>query len=74
MEAMTEMKGGKCMHWVMWIIWVSVAALILGSYLVDVLTRRKYSLNKQENTLNQSSAEADALREVGRYNNQSGTL
>ena len=62
------------MHWVMWIIWGSVAALILGSYLVDVLTRRKYSLNKQGNTLNQSSAEADALREVGRYNNQSGTL
>ncbi|MFJ7825707.1 hypothetical protein [Psychrobacillus sp. NPDC096623] len=62
------------MHWVMWIIWGSVAALILGSYLVDVLTRRKYSLNKQENTLHQSSAEADALREVGRYNNQSGTL
>lgn len=62
------------MHWVMWIIWGSVAALILVSYLVDVLTRRKYNLNKQEKTLNQSSAEADALREVGRNNNQSGTF
>lgn len=68
------MKGEKCMHWVMWIIWGSVAALILVSYLVDVLTRRKYNLNKQEKTLNQSSAEADALREVGRNNNQSGTF
>ncbi|MFJ7826667.1 hypothetical protein [Psychrobacillus sp. NPDC096623] len=62
------------MHWVMWIIWGSIAALILGSYLVDVLTRRKYNLNKQEKTLNQNSAEADALREVERFNNQSGTL
>ncbi|MFZ0575985.1 MAG: hypothetical protein WAM41_00650 [Psychrobacillus psychrotolerans] len=44
------------------------------SYLVDVLTRSKYNLNKQEKTLNQSSAEADALREVGRYDNHSGTL
>ncbi|MER2078736.1 hypothetical protein [Psychrobacillus psychrotolerans] len=53
------------MHWVMWIIYGSVAALILVSYLVDILTRRKYNLNKQEKTLNQSSAEADALRESG---------
>ena len=68
------MKGGKCMHWVMWIIYGSVAALILVSYLVDILTRRKYNLNKQEKTLNQSSAEAEALREVGRYDNHSGTL
>lgn len=71
---MTKIKGGKGMHWVMWIVWGSVAALILGSFLVDVLSRKKYNLNKKENSLNQNVAEADALREIGRYNNQSGSL
>ncbi|TWT13170.1 hypothetical protein [Planomicrobium sp. CPCC 101079] len=60
------------MHWMMWIFWGSFAALFLGSYLVDVLTRRKYSLNRQEKTSNQNLAEAAALRDVGRNNNQSG--
>lgn len=62
------------MHWVMWIIWGSVAALILGSYLVDVFSKKKYNLNKKENSINQTVAEADALREIGRYNSQSGSL
>ena len=62
------------MHWVMWIIWGSVAALILGSYLVDVLSKKKYNLNKKENSPNQNAAEADAQREIGRYNSQSGSL
>ncbi|PSL41058.1 hypothetical protein B0H99_103192 [Planomicrobium soli] len=60
------------MHWIMWIFWGSVAVIFLGSYLVDVLTRRKYNLNKQEKTLNQNLAEAAALRDVGRHNNQNG--
>lgn len=67
-------KGGRWMHWVMWIVWGSVVTLFLGTYLVDMLTKKKYNLNKQEQTANQRSAEADALRDVGRYNNQSGTL
>ncbi|MDN7245630.1 hypothetical protein QWY16_09185 [Planococcus shenhongbingii] len=54
------------MHWMMWIFWGSLAALFLGSYLVDVLTRRKYSLGQQEKTLNQNLAEAEARREAGR--------
>ncbi|MBT2583454.1 hypothetical protein [Planococcus sp. ISL-109] len=60
------------MHWMMWIFWGFFAVLFLGSYLVDVLTGRKYSLNKKEKTLNQKLAEADARREAGRNNNQSG--
>lgn len=60
------------MHWMMWVFWGFFAALFLGSYLVDVLTRGKYNFNKQEKTLNQNIAEAEARREVGRDNNQSG--
>lgn len=62
------------MHWVMWIVRSSVAALIIGSVLVDLLSKKKYNLNKKENSINQNVAEADALREIGRYNNQSGSL
>lgn len=60
------------MHWMMWIFWGSLAALFLGSYLVDVLTRGKYNLSKQEKTLNQNLAEAEARRDAGRDNNQGG--
>ena len=60
------------MHWMMWVFWGALAALFIISYLVDVLTKRKYSLKKQENTLNQNQAEADARREAGRNNNQGG--
>jgi hypothetical protein len=60
------------MHWMMWIFWCTFAVILLGSYLVDVLTRRKYSFNRKKNTLNQNLAEADALREAGRQNDQSG--
>ncbi len=67
-----KLKGGNYMHWMMWIFWSCFAALFLGSYLVDVLTRRKYNFTKQEKTLNQNLAEADALREVGRHNDQGG--
>lgn len=56
----------------MWFFWGSIAALIIGSYLVDFFTRRKYHLKEQEKTLNQNSAEADALRDVERYNHQNG--
>ncbi|WP_342601214.1 hypothetical protein MHB48_09600 [Psychrobacillus sp. FSL H8-0483] len=60
------------MHWGMWIFWGSIAALLIGTYLVDFLTGRKYNFKEQEKTFNQNSAEADAPREVGRYNHQSG--
>ncbi|MEK3995266.1 hypothetical protein MKY29_10950 [Psychrobacillus sp. FSL K6-2365] len=60
------------MHWVMWIFWTSIGALIIGSYLVDVLTGRKYNLKEQEKSSNQNIAEADSLREVDRYNHQNG--
>ena len=60
------------MHWMMWVFWSFLASLFLGSYLVDVLTRKKYSLNKQEKTLNQNLAEADARREIGRNNDHGG--
>lgn len=62
------------MHWMMWIFWGSLAAIFLIGYLVDVLTKRKYSLNKQEKTLNQNSAEADARRQAGQNNHQGGTF
>lgn len=60
------------MHWMMWIFWGFLAAVFVVSYLVDVLTGKKYSLNKQEKTLNQNLAEADVRREAGRNNNQGG--
>ena len=60
------------MHWMMWIFWGTLAAIFSISYLVDVLTKRKYSFNKQENTLNQNMAEAEARRDAGRNNHESG--
>lgn len=60
------------MHWMMWIFWGSFAAIFLVSYLVDVLTKRKYSLNKQEKTLNQNLAEAEARRDIGQNNHHGG--
>lgn len=60
------------MHWMMWIFWGTLAAIFLISYIVDVLTKRKYSLNKQEKTLNQNAAEADARRQAGQNNHQGG--
>ena len=60
------------MHWMMWIFWGILAAIFIVSYIVDVLTKRKYSLNKQEKTLNQNSAEADARRQAGQNNHQGG--
>lgn len=62
------------MHWMMWIFWGTLAGIFLIGYLVDVLTKRKYSLNKQEKTLNQNSAEADARRQAGQNNHQGGTF
>lgn len=58
------------MHWITWVFWVSIAALIIGSVLVDFFTGRKYHLKEQERTLNQNIAEADALRDVERYSHQ----
>ena len=60
------------MHWIMWCFWGLLAALVIGGYAVDYLTKGKYKINKQEKSLNQNVAEADAIRDVGRYNNQSG--
>ena len=66
------MEGERCMHWIMWCFWGLLALLVVGGYVVDYLTKGKYKINKQEKSLNQNVAEADALRDVGRYNNQSG--
>ena len=60
------------MHWMMWIFWGTLAAIFIISLVVDILTKRKYSLNKNEKTLNQNSAEADALRNAGQNNHQGG--
>jgi len=60
------------MHWMMWIFWGTLAAIFFGSILVDVLTKRKYSMSKPEKTLNQNSAEADARRQAGQNNHQGG--
>jgi len=60
------------MHWMMWVFWGTLAAIFSISFLVDVLTKRKYSLNKKEKTLNQNSAEADARRQAGQNNHQGG--
>lgn len=60
------------MHWMMWIFWGSLAAVFLIAYLVDVLTRGKYNFSEREKTSNQNSAEANAYREAGRNNNESG--
>lgn len=58
------------MQWFMWIFWGTIAVLIIGGFLVDRLTGRKYDRSKVENSLNQNMAEANALREVDRYNHQ----
>lgn len=60
------------MHWVMWVFWGFVVTLLVGSYLVDLLTGRKYDFNEQEKSLNQNSAGADTLREVARQDQQNG--
>lgn len=65
-------KEKDYMHWIMWVFWSFFVSIFLVSYLVDVLTRRKYSLNKKEKSLNQNLAEADARREFGRNIDQSG--
>lgn len=65
-------KGVYSMHWMMWVFWGSLAAIFIISYVVDVLTKRKYSMNKKDNTLNQNMAEAEARRDAGRSNHESG--
>ncbi|CEG21442.1 hypothetical protein BN1080_00352 [Planococcus massiliensis] len=58
------------MHWMMWLFWGSLAAIFLVAFLVDKVTRGKYTPYKSENTLNQNSAEAEARRHAGRGDNQ----
>ncbi|MEK4404541.1 hypothetical protein MKZ26_08830 [Sporosarcina sp. FSL K6-6792] len=60
------------MHWIMWVFWGFFVTLIVGVYLVDFLTKRKYSFHEQEKSLNQNSAVNDTLREVGRIDQQIG--
>ena len=60
------------MHWVMWVFWGSILTLLVGSYLVDFLTGRKYDFKEQGKSLNQNSAGADTLREVARHDQQNG--
>lgn len=60
------------MHWMMWIFWGTLAAIFIISFVVDIMTKKKYNLSKQEKTLNQNSAEADARRQAGQNNHQGG--
>lgn len=60
------------MHWMMWIFWGFFGALFVGSYIMDKLTKKKYSLGKADKSLNQSTAEADARRQATRNNHESG--
>ena len=60
------------MHWVMWVFWGSMVTLIVGGYLVDFLSGRKYSFNEREKSLNQNSAGSDSLREAARRDEQNG--
>jgi len=60
------------MHWVMWVFWGSIVTLLVGCYLVDFLTGRKYDFKEQEKSVNQNSAVAGSLREVARYDQQNG--
>ncbi|MBO0587042.1 hypothetical protein [Sporosarcina sp. E16_8] len=60
------------MHWVMWVFWGFVVTLLVASYLVDLLTGRKYDFNEQEKSLNQNAAGADTLREIARQDQQNG--
>ncbi|KQL37210.1 hypothetical protein [Psychrobacillus sp. FJAT-21963] len=62
------------MHTVMWIFWGSIVTLVVGSYLVDIITGRKYNFKEQEKSLDQNFAEADSFREVDRYNHQNGSF
>lgn len=64
--------GGNAMHWIMWVFWGFFVTLIVGVYLVDFLTGRKYNFKEQEKSLNQNSAGNDTLREVGRIDQQIG--
>ncbi|HJF34323.1 MAG TPA: hypothetical protein K8V56_21375 [Sporosarcina psychrophila] len=60
------------MHWMMWIFWGSIVTLLVGSYVVDFLTGRKYDFKEKKKSLNQNSASADSLREIGRHDQQNG--
>ena len=56
----------------MWVFWGTLAAILIISFVVDIVTKKKYNLSKQEKTLNQNSAEADARRQAGQNNHQGG--
>jgi len=60
------------MHWFMWVFWGVIAALVIGGYLVDFLSKGKYDRSDADRSLNQNFAEADALREVNRHTNETG--
>ncbi|VDG98641.1 Uncharacterised protein [Lysinibacillus sphaericus] len=52
-----------------WIFWGSIVTFLVVINLVDFLTGRKYNFSDQEKSLNQNTARADTLREVGRPDN-----
>lgn len=58
------------MHWIMWVFWGFYITLIVGAYLVDFLTGRKYNFSEQDKSLNQNTAGADTLREAERIDYQ----
>ena len=49
-----------------WIFWGSIVAFLIGINLIAFLTGRKSNFKEQEKSLNQNVAGSDALREVGR--------
>ncbi len=50
-----------------WFFWGSIVAFLVVINLVDFLTGRKSNFGEQEKSLNQNVAEADALRNVERF-------
>ncbi|WP_318615258.1 hypothetical protein [Sporosarcina sp. YIM B06819] len=50
-----------------WIFWGSIVAFLVVINLISSLTGRNNNFSKWEKSLNQNTAESDALREVGRF-------
>ncbi len=65
-------RGWDVMHWIMWVFWGSIVTLIVGGYLVDLLTGRKFDFEEQEKSLNMNSAIADSLRAEAVRDHQNG--
>ena len=56
----------------MWIFWGFFVVVMAGAFLVDLLSGRKRNFEGKEKSLNQNMAESDAIREVGRIDQNTG--